>query len=313
MILSAAEFPYLADHRIGQTSVFPGTGYLEAALAMFPDDVPCFLQDVVFHRPLAVPPHAITTLRTGYDPEQRVVTMHSRGQDDDADWTAHARMRRAELIHPRLPGPRTTPLAELTRSLPACDHDEVYAWLDGSGLDYGPAFRAVDRLWCRADTSEVFAQIRTDTVDAAGYRLHPAWLDGALQAMIAGSARMAGVPQAAYVPARIAEFRFYRSPGQQLWLHGRDRRSPVAGRLEYDLTLVTDDGAVVAEVIGLRAQQLAAEDAEPDVEPQRWYYRSVWRPEAAEPPATPPAPGSWSARPRYAGTWPANWANRAVW
>ncbi|GAA0352324.1 SDR family NAD(P)-dependent oxidoreductase [Actinoallomurus spadix] len=291
--LSAAEFPYLADHRIGRTVIFPGSGYLEAALAMFSGDEPCCsLEDVIFHRPLALQPSTLATLRIGYDPVRRLVTLHSRGQGDDATWTLHAQMRHPDLARPRSPRPRTEGPADLTRSLPEYGHDEVYALLDGSDLSYGPAFRAVDRLWCREETGEVFAELRVDTVDPEGYRLHPALLDAALQAMIAGALQLAGGVQAAtYVPARIAELRFFRSPGRRLWLHGRDRRSMVAGRLECDLTLITDDGEVVAEVIGLRAQRLAEDGSQQRTRPEETYYEHLWRPETLD--ATGGAEGTW--------------------
>jgi acyl transferase domain-containing protein/fermentation-respiration switch protein FrsA (DUF1100 family) len=289
--LSAAEFPYLADHRIGQTAVFPGSGYIEAALAMFGDEYPCFLEDIAFHRPLALPTRSIATLRAGYDPVQRLVTLHSR-ERDDAVWTLHAQLRHPQLARPRPPRSRAETLAELTRSLPVLSHDEVYARLDRSALNYGPAFRAVDRLWYREETGEVFAELSIGTVDVQGYRLHPALLDAALQAMIVGTLGFAGDgPATTYVPARIAGLRFFRSPGNRLWLHGRDRRTEVAGQLECDLTLVTDDGEVVAEVIGLRAQQLTEARADESADAEKLYYEHVWRPETLERRGT--AEGTW--------------------
>ncbi|KOX18427.1 polyketide synthase [Saccharothrix sp. NRRL B-16348] len=281
--LSESELPYLTDHRIGDTVVFPGSGYLEAALALFPDDEPCFFEDVVFQRPLALQPRSVTTLRVAYDPGRRLVTLHSRGQGDDAGWTSHARMRRPDVLRPRPAPRRAEALAESTRSLPEFGRDEVYALLDRSNLTYGPAFRGVERLWFREATGEVFAEVRVDAVDAAGHRLHPALLDAALQAVIAGSLRLSGEDGVTYVPARIAELRFHRSPGRTLWLHGRDRGATAPGRLECDLTLFTDDGEVVAEVIGLRAQRLVQDGDGPSSRSEDLYYEHAWRAEPLEP------------------------------
>ncbi|PSL52666.1 acyl transferase domain-containing protein [Saccharothrix carnea] len=287
--LSESEFPYLADHRIGDTVVFPGSGYLEAALALFPDDEPCFFEDVVFQRPLALEARSVTTLRVSHDPAHHLVTLHSRGQGDDAGWTPHGRMRRPDVVRPRAPRRRTETLEQSTRSLPEVGRDEVYALLDRSNLTYGPAFRGVERLWWREGTGEVFAELRVDAVDATGHRLHPALLDAALQAVIAGSLRLSGEEGTTYVPARIAEFRFHRSPGRALWLHGRDRGATAPGRLECDLTLVTDDGEVVAEVIGLRAQRLV-QDGGP-TRPEGLHYEHTWRAEPLE--RTGGAEGRW--------------------
>ncbi|MGW4464797.1 SDR family NAD(P)-dependent oxidoreductase [Micromonospora sp. NPDC004704] len=285
--LSTAALPYLTDHLIGDAVVFPGAGYLEAALAQFPDDEPCFLSGVAFHRPLVLPPSSVTTLRVEHDPASGRVTLHGRSRPDDA-WTLHAELTRTHLARPRSPEPRADTLADLTRGLTELSRDDVYERLHGSDLHYGPAFQAVDRLWCRADTHQVYAELRLDTVDQVGHRLHPVVLDAALQAAITGAALVGGAEVGTYVPATIGELRFFRPPGKTLWVHGRDRRSPVSGRIECDLTLITDDGAVVAEMIGLRAQRLA--DDRPQEE-HHLQYEHTWRPEPAEPEGD--AEGGW--------------------
>ncbi len=278
--LSASAFPYLGDHKIGESTVFPGSGYLEAALAAFPDDEPCFLADVVFHRPLVLPPSSVTTLRAGYDPARQLLTLHSRARPDDATWTLHAELRRTHLANVRSPEPNPQMLAAATEGLPCLDHDGVYVRLDGSGLNYGPAFRAVERLWWRAETREVFAELRLDTVEQANHRLHPVVLDAALQAVIAGAHLSGGeAGSGTYVPARIDALEFFRSPGTRLWVHGRGRDTAVPGQVECDLSLLTDDGEVVAEVRGLRAQRLA--DVEDQLPTLR--YEHVWQEEHLDP------------------------------
>ncbi|WP_203217982.1 type I polyketide synthase [Nocardia terpenica] len=273
--LSAAQVPYLADHRIGADMVFPGAAYVEAALAMFPDDEPCFLEDIVFHRPLVLPPSTVTTLRAGYDPARREVTLHGTTEFDQPHWTLYTDLRRAYVAAPQAPAARTHTLAEATRDLPEIGHDEVYACLSRGSLNYGPAFRAVEKLWCRAETGEVFAAVRLDTVRRDGHRLHPVFLDAALQAVFAGALLLGDPRQSGtYVPAAITELRFFRAPGRSLWIHGRDRRGSTPGRFDCDLTLITDDGEIVAEITGLHAQRLA-EDTGRDYS-ERLYYEHAW-------------------------------------
>ncbi|MDQ7810864.1 SDR family NAD(P)-dependent oxidoreductase [Amycolatopsis sp. A133] len=277
--LSAAAFPYLADHKVGESVVFPGSGYLEAALAAFPDDAPCVLEDVVFHRPFAPAPSSVPTLRVGHDPARQLVTLHSRSGPDDTGWTLHAELRRAHVAKARPAEPHPRTLAELTEGLPELGHDDVYARLGGSGLNYGPAFRVVQRLWWRTETREVFGELRLDTVEQAGHRLHPVLLDGALQAAITGAHLLGGgVEAGTYVPARIDALKFFRSPGTRLWIHGRGRDGSAPGTIECDLTLVTDDGEVVARVEGLRASRLV-EAEEPAA---KLAYRHAWQPEPLE-------------------------------
>ncbi|GAA0223448.1 SDR family NAD(P)-dependent oxidoreductase [Cryptosporangium japonicum] len=281
--LSPAEFPYLADHRIADTVVFPGAGYLEAALAAFGDQTPCVLEDVVLDRALTLPPKCVTTLRVTHDPLTREVTMHARRSGDDSGWSRHAGLRRATLADPT-PPPAVVPEPPVGWAEMA--HDAVYAHLAEAGLPYGPAFRGIERLWWRS--GEVLARIDVDRVDQSGHRLHPALLDAALHAMLVG-ARPEGTSKT-FVPVRIDEVRFYRSPGRSLWVHGRGRTGPdsVVG----DLTLITDDGAVVAELVGMRAQALSDSADAPDRTTEDLYYEQVWRPEPMADGGT--AEGSWT-------------------
>jgi polyketide synthase 12 len=276
--LSTSALPYLSDHQIGESLVFPGSGYLEAALAAFPDDEPCFLQDVVFHRPLVLAPSSIPTLRAGYDPARQLLTLHSRTQPDDSTWTLHAELRR-DVAKARRPERRAETPAVLAEGLPELGHDDVYARLGDTGLNYGPAFRAVERLWWRQESREVFAELRLDTVEQDGHRLHPVVLDAALQAVIAGALMLGdGVESGTYVPARIKTLRFFRSPATRLWVPGLGRAPTEPGRIECDLSLVTDDGEIVAEVRGLQARRLA----EVADEPSSLVYGHVWQPEPLE-------------------------------
>ncbi|ANN16014.1 polyketide synthase [Amycolatopsis orientalis] len=273
--LSTSTLSYLDDHRIGESVVFPGSGYLEAALAVFPDDEPCLLEDVVFHRPLVLASSSIPTLRAGFDPARQLLTLHSRTQPDDPVWTLHAELRRGHFAKARTPE-RRTELAGLVEGLPELGHEEVYSWLGGTGLNYGPAFRAVERLWWRQESREVFAELRLDTAEQKGHRLHPVVLDAALQAVIAGGLMIGDdVEPGTYVPARIDALQFFRSPATRLWVHGRGRPATSRGRIECDLSLVTDDGDVVAEVRGLQARRLA----EAADEPPSLVYGHVWQPE----------------------------------
>lgn len=277
--LSASAFPYLEDHKVAGAVVFPGCGYLDAALAAFAEDDPCVLEDVVFHRPLVLPSSSVTTLRVGYDPDRRHVTMHSRANPDDATWTLHTELRRAHVANARSPLPHRAAPDAFVDGLPNLCHEEIYSRLTAAGLHYGPSFQVVDRVWWRSETREIFAELRLDTVERAGHRLHPARLDGALQAVIVG-AHMFGeeTDLGTYVPTHVESFQFFRSPAGRLWVHGRGKEFTKPGVVECDLTLVTDHGEVVAEIRGLRATRLSeAVQQEPKL-----VYRHSWEAQPLE-------------------------------
>ena len=278
--LTTGRFGYLADHRIGDAIVLPGASYLEAALTFFDGDSPCVLEGVTFRRPFVLPPSTLPVLRVEYDPAERRVQMFGRTGRETGDWTLHTEMYRAHVSAPRSPAPRMRSMADTTRDLPRLGSDAVYARLGAGNLNYGPAFRVVQELWVDRAAGEFFGRIDVDTVTAGDHRLHPAHLDGALQAVFAGALTLRDdADTGTYVPASIEELQFFRPPGEQLWVHGRDRHDPVAGRFLCDLTLVTDGGEIVAEVSGLLAVRMAEDDGIMTADSERLWYEHRWVPE----------------------------------
>ncbi|UMP06978.1 type I polyketide synthase [Amycolatopsis sp. EV170708-02-1] len=274
--LSTGEFPYLEDHKVDGAVVFPGTGYLEVALAGFADETPCVLEDISFDHPLVLGKGSVTTLRVEHDLERRSVLMHSREYGDNVPWTLHVRMRKPQLAKPKTPSVHTESLTRLTARLTEVGQEDIYAHLKNRRLDYGPAFRAVERLWCHNEAGEIYASLRTDTVVPDGHRLHPALLDAALHAMIVGASLLSGEQDdKTYVPERIDTLRFHRSVGQKLWVRGRQRQSG-ADRLTCDMTLITDDGEVVAELLGVHARALTRDKGEGVAEATPQHYESSW-------------------------------------
>ncbi|MHA4820542.1 polyketide synthase dehydratase domain-containing protein, partial [Streptomyces aculeolatus] len=62
----------------------------------------------------------------------------------------------------------------------AVDLTDFYDRQLATGLDYGPAFQGVQRLWTHHDA--IYADITLpDDTEPDGYALHPALLDAALQ------------------------------------------------------------------------------------------------------------------------------------
>lgn len=289
--LSFGGLPYLSDHRGGDTIVFPGAGYVEAALTLFDPDTPCVLENVEFHRLLVLEPATVTTLRSTHDPEEHEVSIHARRGGADMPWTRHASLRHSPLADVTPPAPYEVAPPALTASLPEVGPDEIYSRLSDMGLPYGPSFRGIGRAWFRAETAEVFAELDTTLADGSGHRLHPVLLDAAFQVMLVGWQPPEEVSAPMFLMARIARVRFFRSPGQRLWGHHRVRLSE-RDRIEGDLTLVTDGGEVVAELTGVVAQALADETAATtEGTPEELYYEHVWQRAALE--RTGQADGDW--------------------
>ncbi|MFC5160130.1 beta-ketoacyl synthase N-terminal-like domain-containing protein, partial [Nonomuraea angiospora] len=179
--ISTATHPWLADHGVGETVVFPGTGFVELVVRAG-DEVGCpVVEELTLEAPLVI---------DGDEPVQLQVAVSSAGEDGRREVAVHARTgQRSWTRHAA--GTLTA-----TSSLPspadeqwppagadAVDVSSHYETLASTGYGYGPAFQGLKRAWIR--DNEVFAEVELDEREAAeagGYGIHPALLDAALHA-----------------------------------------------------------------------------------------------------------------------------------
>ncbi|MFG2549303.1 SDR family NAD(P)-dependent oxidoreductase [Streptomyces sp. NPDC048581] len=254
--------PWLADHKVAGSVVFPATGYVEMALAAGRRvlDGPVELAWLEVSRPLVVPWDRAgdVRLQLAYSPDDGMVSLTSTEAADsgEADGTPprpHARCRVRELIG--RPAGRIDPAEVRARCTRRGDADALlYPELAANGLDYGPAFRQLVRL--HMGEGEVLAAYRhtTDAADTAQYVAHPALLDGALQACVPLVVARVGAGQA-WLPAAIGAVRVWRSPSPTGLVHIRDRTRGTT-ELCFDITVTDPDGSVTAELDGVRLRRV---------------------------------------------------------
>ncbi|WP_280299799.1 type I polyketide synthase, partial [Nocardia neocaledoniensis] len=202
--LSAATQPWLADHVVGGSVLLPGTGFVELALRAGAETGFPVIDDLTLHAPLLLPASGgvqIQVVVGGPESAQRPIAIYSRGEHDpDGQWLLNAQGRLTTLDDSVTPAIEAWPPAAATD----LDVESAYAVLAERGYEYGPAFRSVRALWRRG--SEVFAEIAVDAGSGAraeGFGIHPALLDGALQAgLLAGAVDSAvGQPDSPFTVA----------------------------------------------------------------------------------------------------------------
>ncbi|MFY1627604.1 SDR family NAD(P)-dependent oxidoreductase [Micromonospora sp. WMMD735] len=172
--------PWLADHAVGGTVVFPGTGLVELAIHAGDQVGVGLLDELTLHAPLVVPAAGSVEVQVAVetpDPTgRRAVLVHSR-ERDDVPWTRHAT---GVLTAGDTPGVALTawPPAD-AEPLPLAG---LYDDLATGGLDYGPVFQGLRRAWRAGD--ELFAEVDLpDGTETDGYGLHPALFDAGLHAL----------------------------------------------------------------------------------------------------------------------------------
>ncbi|WSW21183.1 SDR family NAD(P)-dependent oxidoreductase [Streptomyces phaeochromogenes] len=186
--LSAEQQPWLADHAVMGTVLFPGTGFVELAIRAG-DEVNCgLIEELTLHAPLVLPERggmAVQVMAAAPDQDgHRQLRIHARPENatPDEEWTLHA-----EGILTPDTTPTNTPTDMETwppERATVVSLEGFYERLAKQGLIYGPVFQGVRALWQRGD--EVFAEVELPAEameQAAGFGLHPALFDAALHAL----------------------------------------------------------------------------------------------------------------------------------
>ncbi|MFE2180947.1 type I polyketide synthase [Streptomyces sp. NPDC059455] len=257
--LSLAAQPWLADHAVSGTVLFPGTAFLELGIQAG-DQVGCDqVEELTLQAPLILPARGALTLRVtvGESDEsgRRPLNVHSRpeGAGFGEPWTPHA----TGTLATATPGAP----AELTAWPPAdateLDVSDMYERYAAGGFGYGPAFRGLRAAWLRGD--EVFAEVRLaqeQRAAAAGYGIHPALLDASLHGIALGTLFAGEDPETAQ--GRLP----FSWTGVSLHAAGADevrvRISP-AGEDTVALAVADPTGRPVATVEGLLLRKMTGD------------------------------------------------------
>ncbi|MEU9206034.1 type I polyketide synthase [Streptomyces sp. NPDC048332] len=186
--LSLDSQPWLADHRMGASVLFPGTGLVELALCAGAQVGCDVLDELTLQAPLVLPPRGGVQVRVVVGADDgtgaRSVAVHARDEDDgagNAPWTLHA----DGVLLPEVPAPAFDAAVWPPQDASSVELDDVYSQLAAQGYAYGPAFQGLVAVWRR--DGEIFAEVALPgaaATDAEHYGLHPALFDAALHASL---------------------------------------------------------------------------------------------------------------------------------
>lgn len=267
-------FPFLADHRIQNNVVFPGASYVEAGLAVHAalyGDEPCGLENVSFHRVLVSNTNGTQQLHLSCEPRTGKFEVHSTADDDG--WVNHASGRIVPLFS--LDGGKVHISDAIQRCKREVDVDVLYNMLERSGLQYGPSFRRMRKLWL--GDKEIVVQIDgiDDSENNECYYFHPTLLDAGFQAMVAAvdGTISGGIPRP-YIPVSLKHLSYYRRPQQQCWayirIHEMNDKS-IVGQIQF----VDDQGYVIMKVDQVKCK--AIDDVSASSAIDQWLYMHEWK------------------------------------
>ncbi|WP_158852080.1 type I polyketide synthase [Saccharothrix deserti] len=267
--LTAARPWFIEQHVVGGVPLLPGAAMIEwvaaAARAVFGGGDVWTVEDVRFTTAVALPPGHAVAVQAVVDPETGVVECFARDHDGDR-WVPRVQVGQVRR------GAASTlpdrPVSELVEALAEQDVEALYTKFSLAGLDYGPAFRGVRRLWRTG--GDALGRITVDTGRAGDrdYLLHPVVLDACFHV---AAAFVADMPRP-LVPVAVESVSVHGSLTGDVWCHASLR-----GENLVDLRLMSIGGEVLVDLRGLSLRPFDAA-----LEPPLRRYTVDWTP-APEP------------------------------
>ncbi len=242
--------PWIGDHAIEGVPILPAAGILEMACAaarlQWPEAPVLELRDLEVRRPLPFEKGRMRELRAVIGSEDSDWELASRARLSNEPFTVHAVGRLGAETDAR----RTLRFSAGGPASRRIDAQTLYELARLAGLDYGARFRTVSLIEI---TGPEAAVAHLDPSPVAGdfepYLVHPALLDGALQALIGlladGREEVRGK---SFLPWRFGRVRFL-APFGRLPRRAELRLTRLGIRsVSADIALCDGDGDLVAEL-----------------------------------------------------------------
>lgn len=242
--------PFLPDHKVGGEIIFPAAAYAEMALeaATAVGSEKCLVvEGLQFRAPLN--PQQTPAVELDYQPETQSFSIRSRPLPAEAPWTTNCQGTLGSATYPRPPAQEMASLKAALQK--ASSTSTFYQDLGTRGLNYGPHFQTVRELWY--GPNEVVAELSM-TADSNDFHLHPCLLDGAFHSLFA---LLDQQDRAIFIPVGLDRLRLFQ-PGENRLTSRATLTERSSGQLKADITLLSPDGQVVADIKGLKLQALAS-------------------------------------------------------
>jgi acyl transferase domain-containing protein len=295
--LDTTKLPYLSDHCIHGSVVFPSTGYIEIALAAATEvfaTEPFSIQDMVFKKALFFPKNRTQTVQitlTHKDVSTALLQIFSAQPATNEQTTASWMLAASATICLQ----PTPPLRETLRPTTPEQVQQKWAYLASArnhyqelrrrGIEHGPLFQGITHIW--QHHTEAMAQITIPELLAAElplYQFHPAVLDICLQAVM--SLLPEDTEESAYVPIAVEKVKMFQQPERErnLWSYAtlRPNSNNQSDVLTGDILLVDESGQSILEVSGFCLQRLEGNTHQTmEDKLSRLLYTLYWEPVAS--------------------------------
>ena len=296
--LALETHPYLKEHLVQGAVMFPGSGYVEMALAAArhaygPD---AFVEQADYKQALYLQRDRTYPLQLILSPQEEGRASFQIFSCAPADaqrqrWTLHAAGSVAYGQPLAAPSDSTGPVGPVlaagdvqSRCSALMTGDDHYRIMGGWGFEYGPAFHAIQQIWHR--DGEALARLSLPEslrAEAGPYQIHPVLLDSAFQVVSAAlpeSERASGGGAYTPIPIGVGRTRLYGRPDPEMWCHVVLEGGPEPGSRRIEIQLMDEAGRLVASVAGLRFRRMGEATRAAMTKEAEQAYELTWKPRA---------------------------------
>jgi len=268
-------FPFLEDHIVQGKVVFPGTGYVAAAIALHQNEIGqkgfFGLENIKFHQMLTINEAEVQNLYTALNPVSNEFNIHNREEGDDTPWFKRATGKCIIGTFSNTPSP--VDLQSLSNKMDTTMSKEVvYERLTNAKLAYGPYFRGIESI--NYNNSELVAKIMgCPAIEAEdnGHFIHPGLLDSCFQTMIVFDKN----DDVSFVPVSIGKIHCYFSPGTDFFCHTR-LKSATADTMIADILICDKEGQIAMKIEDVKCQEITSHSVVSDDFPENCLYQINW-------------------------------------
>ncbi|OGM45565.1 polyketide synthase [Aspergillus bombycis] len=191
-MLSVEDVPWLSDHVVQEEVIYPGAAYVamagSAVLQLHPESDSYTIRDLLIIEPLLVDERSPTEVITSFQPVEIADNVYSDYYSfsivsyQGSSWVKHCggRVRPGYEIPPR-----KQPVGSYGLS---CTPDEWYEATQACGITYGKSFRGLENITVDPNGGGRASAVvhNSSDLDHHAYSIHPASIDQAFQATMAG-------------------------------------------------------------------------------------------------------------------------------
>lgn len=252
--LDSFKHAFLKDHVVGEAVVFPGTGYVELALAAahsWHTEEVKLIQDLEILAPITFSSSFGKVLRVAIDPADGQVTIKSRDLLSAEGWTLNAKAR--IILQAQFTNTDCQLLDQLSTRIPDFDGESHLGLTRQVGLQYGDAFNAISHGWLDFENGQssviaLFAVPDSIAACLSKYHLHPALLDCSFQLIIQMLREFVDLSEEiAFIPTQIGQITLRSETGIPHLVRAKLlRRLPHSILAEF--TLFDAQGNLIAKI-----------------------------------------------------------------